>query len=46
MKHIPVLALVLGVLIGGLWVRSGLPDCSHVYKGEGRYSQVCRETLP
>jgi hypothetical protein len=46
MKLIPVLALVLGVLIGALWVRSGLPDCSDVYRGEGRYYEVCRESLP
>lgn len=45
-KLIPVIALVLGVLIGGLVVRSGLPDCSEVSRGEGRYHQVCRETLP
>ena len=45
-KLIPVIALVLGGLIGALWVRSGLPDCSAVHRGEGRYSEVCRESLP
>jgi hypothetical protein len=44
MKLIPVLALVVGLLIGALWVRSGLPDCSDVYRGEGRYYEVCRES--
>jgi len=46
MKLTPVLALVLGLVVGALSVRADIPDCSDVYRGEGRYSEVCREMLP
>jgi hypothetical protein len=46
MKLVPSLALSLGLLIGALWVRIGMPDCADASKGEGRYSEVCREALP
>ncbi|HET6288415.1 MAG TPA: hypothetical protein VFG15_16925 [Amycolatopsis sp.] len=46
MKLVPVFALVLGLVTGALWLRSTLPACSEVYRGEGRYYEVCRESLP